>query len=133
EVKGRVSGLDFADPWTSVGLMVRTNLDSGTAFAAVFTTPSVAGTFFEYRTNAGAPSQITGSFPANYPDTWLRLKKTGTGNQFIGYASYDGKTWTQLGSVFFQWPATIFLGFAVSSQNPAQTTLAQFRAFGDVT
>jgi len=133
DVKVRVQRLDFADPWTSAGLMVRTNLDTATAFAGVFCTPSISGTYFQYRTNTGVIPQVTGSFPVNYPYTWLRLAKTGNGSTFVGYASYDGHTWTKLGTIFLNWGPTVFLGFAVSSHDPSQSVVAQFRDFSDAT
>ncbi len=132
DVKVRVQRLDLADPWTTAGLMAREDLSTNSRFAAVFGTPSITGTFFQYRTNAGAPAQIAGSFPVNYPYTWLRLQRLG-GTQFTGYASYDGQTWTQLGTVALQLPATIYLGFAVASHSSSETTVAQFRDFSDAT
>lgn len=131
DVKVRLQRLDFVDPWTVAGLMAREDLSTNSRFASVLGTPSIAGTFFQSRTNAGVPSQISGSFPVNYPYTWLRLQRVG-GTRFTGFASYDGQTWTQLGTATLPLPATIYLGFAVASQNPAQTTVAQFRDFSDV-
>src|SRR4029079_9368989 len=65
------------------------------------------------------------SIPVNYPYTWLRLQRTG--NTFTGFGSVDGKTWIQLGSAAIAAPSQIYVGFAVSSHNPASTALAQFR------
>jgi len=130
DVKVRVQQLDFADAWTVAGLMAREDLGTNSRYAAIFSTPSIAGTFFESRTNLGAAAQRSGNFPVNYPATWLRLQRVG-GTRFNGYASLDGQTWTQLGSVILALPSSIYLGFAVSSHIPSQTVLAQFREFGD--
>src|SRR5207248_3280242 len=73
----------------------------------------------------------TGSFPANYPNTWLRVQRVG--NTFTGFAGYDGQTWTQLGSVVIAMPSQIYLGLAVSSHSASQGTTAQFRDLSDVT
>ena len=88
DLKVRLQRLDFADTWTIAGLMARADLTNTSQFVGVFSTPSINGTFFEYR-SPGAGPQITGSFPANYPYTWLRLQRT-DGVNFTGYASYDG-------------------------------------------
>ncbi len=76
--------------------MARETLAGSSRFAAAMATPAMNGSFFEWRDPAGSASSSSGSFPANYPNTWLRLKRSG--NTFTGYASYDGQTWTQLGS-----------------------------------
>lgn len=131
DVRVRVQRLDYNDPWSSAGLMVRTNLSTNMPFAGVFATPSIVGSFFQYRTNVGAMAETTGTFPGNYPFTWLRLQKT-NGTTFRGFASYDGQTWTQLGSVTLNFPNTIFLGFAVSSHDPLRPVVVQFRDYADV-
>ncbi len=132
DVKVRVQRLDFADMWSMAGLVAREDLSTNGRYAGVFGTPSAAGTFFQYRANVGTGAEATGSFPANYPYTWLRLQRVG-GTRFNGYASLDGQTWTQLGSVVLALPSTIYLGFAVSSHSPSQTVVAQFRDFSDST
>ena len=67
------------------------------------------GSFFEWRDPAGSASSTAGNFPANYPNTWLRLNRVG--NTFTGFASYDGQTWTQLGSDTISMTNQIYLGF----------------------
>jgi hypothetical protein len=130
DVVVRVQRLEFGDLWSLAGLMVREDLGTNSRYAGVFSTPTIAGTFFQYRTNAGSAAQMTGTFPVNYPYTWLRLQRF-NGNRFNGFASLDGQTWTQLGTVYLTLPATVYLGFAVASHNPSQTVGAQFRDFGD--
>lgn len=132
DVKVRVARLDFADTWTTAGLMAREGLGTNSPYAAVLSTPSVGGTFFQFRTNAGVVPQMTGAFPVNYPYTWLRLQRIG-GTRFNGFASYDGEIWTQLGTVTLQVPSRVYLGFTVSSRNPAQTAQAQFMDFQENT
>jgi len=86
------------------------------------------GSFFEWRDPTASTARTSGSFPVNYPMTWLRLKRSG--NVFAGFASYDGLVWNQLGSATISMSNTLYLGFAISSRNAAQTALAQFRDFG---
>ena len=130
DVSTRLAGLGLSDLWAKAGLLARETLDPSSRFAAALASPSMNGAFFEYRDPAYSTSIWTGSFPANYPNTWLRLKRAG--NQFTAFASYDGQTWTQLGSVTITMPSQIYFGLAVSSHNGGQTTLAQFRDLTEV-
>ncbi len=132
DVKVRVARLDFADTWTTAGLMVREDLGTNSRYAAVLSTPSVGGTYFQFRTNSGVAPQTAGSFPVNYPYTWLRLQRIG-GSSFRGFASYDGVIWSQLGQVALPVSSRVYLGFTVSSRNPSQPALAQFMDFQENT
>ena len=125
DVAVRLAGLSPADVWAKAGLMARETLDPGSRFAASLATPSMVGSFFEWRNPANNPASSSGSFPGNYPNTWLRLQRLG--NNFSGFASYDGQTWISLASVSIAMPSQIYVGMAVSSHNPGQPALAQFR------
>ena len=65
--------------------------------------------------------------PANYPSGWLRLQRSG--NRFNGYASYDGRLWTQLGSVTANLTNKLYVGIAVASHNATTTTTASFSGY----
>jgi hypothetical protein len=124
DVSVRVAGLTPSDVWAKVGLMARETLAAGGRFTASIATPAMNGCFFEWRDPAGSASSSSGNFPANYPNTWLRLKRAG--NTFTGFAGYDCQTWAQLGSVSISMSNQVYLGFAVSSHNTNQPTTAQF-------
>jgi hypothetical protein len=104
--------------------MARASLDAGSPFAAALATPGMVGDFFADRTVTNGPAATAGSFPANYPDTWLRLKRVGS--VFTGFGSYDGTNWTALGSATITMPGQIYLGLAVASHATNQLTTAQF-------
>ncbi len=127
----RVADLGLSDIFAKAGLMARETLTNDGRFAASFATPAMNGTFFEWRDPAGSTASKAGDFPANYPNTWLRLQRVG--NTFAGYAGYDGQTWTELGSDTISMSNQVYLGFAVSSDNTNQTTTAQFLDFASVT
>jgi len=131
DVAVRVAGLSLSDIFAKAGLMARETLSLGGRFAASMATPAINGTFFEWRDPAGSTANTAGSFPANYPNTWLRLNRVG--NIFTGFASYDGKTWTQLGSDTISMSNQVYLGFSVSSHSTNLMTTAQFRDFANVT
>ncbi|MDB6034611.1 MAG: putative secreted protein [Verrucomicrobiales bacterium] len=131
DVQLRVASLPLVDTWSRAGLMARESLGTNSVFAAAFATPTMNGEFFQYRGATGAASVNAGNFPANYPNSWLRLKRVG--NVFTGYGSYDGQTWVMLGSTTLSLPSSIYLGLAVSSQNSAQSVGVQLRDFAPVT
>ena len=127
DVKVRLQGLTLSDVWAKAGLMARETLAANSRFASVLATPSLGGSFFEFRNVTGGPAIVAGAAPVNYPDTWLRLQRAGS--IFTGYSSYDGQNWTSLGSTGITLPATIYVGMVVTSHNPNETALAQFRDF----
>ena len=127
----RVAALGLSDVFAKAGLMAREDLTSNGRFAASLATPAMNGTFFEWRDPVGSMASMAGSFPANYPNTWLRLQRVG--NTFTGYAGYDGQTWTVLGSDTISLSNRVYLGFWVSSHGTNQVTAAQFRDMTNVT
>ena len=131
DVAVRVAGLTLSDIFAKAGLMARESLTASSRFAAAFTTPAMNGSFFEWRDPAGNAASTSGNYPANYPNTWLRLNRVG--NTFTGFASYDGQVWTQLGSATISMPGQIYLGFSVSSRSASAVATAQFRDITTVT
>ena len=119
-----LAGLGLSDLWAQAGLMARASLAAGSPFAASLATPGVVGDFFADRTATNAAAVTSGSFPVNYPNTWLRLNRIG--NVFTGFGSYDGINWTQLGAATIAMPAQIYLGLAAASHNTNELTTTQF-------
>lgn len=128
DMRVRVASFDPTDPFAKAALMARETLEAGSRFAAALATPATVGSFFLARTSAGLAATRSGVFPSNYPETWLRLRRIGNG--FTGYASFDGRTWTELGNASLGLPATIYLGLASASRNATTLATAQFRDFG---
>lgn len=131
DYKVRLDSLGLADAWSQAGMMVREDLSSGARFASVLATPSISGAFFESRSQTNGGTVSSGSFPVNYPNTWLRIKRTG--NTFSGFAGFDGQNWTQLGVVNLVFPSTVYFSFVASSHNTNQVSTACFRDFATVT
>ncbi|HEY2951819.1 MAG TPA: lamin tail domain-containing protein [Verrucomicrobiae bacterium] len=130
DLKVRLEGLTLSDVWAKAGLMARETLATNSRYAGTFATPSISGSFFQYRLTTGGGSTNAGSFPVTYPNTWLRLKRAA--NLFTGLASPDGANWVELGNFTIAMPSTVFIGMAVSGRSASQTTTAQFRDFMDV-
>ncbi|MGA2862971.1 MAG: lamin tail domain-containing protein [Verrucomicrobiota bacterium] len=131
DLEVRLASLTPTDVFAKAGLMAREDLTPGARFAAVLATPAMNGSFFAARTSAGGGVTVGGNLPVNYPQTWLRLQRTG--NQFTGYAGLDGQTWQQLGTATIVLTNPVYFGMVVCSHNPSQAALAQFRDLSPVT
>ncbi len=129
DVQVRVAGLTYASAWTRAALMARGGLASNGVFAASVATPGPAGCHFQARIAAGSSATMAGAFPANFPYTWLRLRRIGT--VFDGFASLDGASWEYLGSAALSMPEVVQVGFALTSAKPDRSTTAQFRDFAN--
>jgi len=125
DVHVRVDSLDLADGYSEAGLMARDGVTTNSPFAAVLASASLGGVKFQSRTASNAVAVSAGSMPVNYPYTWLRLQRVG--NVFTGFGSFDGQVWVRLGSATINMGSQVYLGFAVSSHNPASAVLARFR------
>ena len=133
DVRVRVARLSIPDAFVQAGLMARDDLSAGSRFAGIFSSSAQLGAFFESRATASAASATvapTGGYPANYPYMWLRLQRSA--NQFTGFASFDGETWTQLGSVSITMPSVVYFGMAVGPGATNAPATAQFRQIEDV-
>jgi len=121
----RVAAFTPTDPFATAGLMARSSLEPNSAFAAALATPGVVGSFFLTRASTGSEAQRSGTGPVNYPHTWLRLLRSGS--TFRAFIGFDGTTWSELGSASLNLPATLFLGFAAASHDPARVATVEFR------
>jgi len=119
-----LAGLGLSDTWAKAGLMARESQSPAGRFAATLATPAINGCFFEWRDPAGSTAQSAGGFPANYPNTWLRLNRVG--NLFSSFASYDGQTWSLLASQTITLSNQVYLGFVVDSDQSGQPVSGQF-------
>ena len=142
---GRVEGLTSANLYTKAGIMARESLSPGSRhiYFQIFPDNSPrnknnGGFEFQYRQvtdgqmKAIYPTRSEGTpeFPVSFPNTWIRLKRTG--NNFTGYTGTDGKNWKEYTTFTLDLPAKIYLGAAVTSHNTAAITTAKFRNAGYV-
>ena len=124
DYRARVDSLTAVSPWSMAGLMVRSNLSGGAAhgYALVF---AGGGSGFLTRPSAGGPSAYTPG-PTVHAPRWLRLVRTGA--LLTAYTSADGASWTTIGSDAIALGASVYVGFAVTSLEPAVRTTARFSA-----
>lgn len=127
DVRVRVASLGLADLWSQAGLMARNGTGPGDLLAAAVATPGTAGCFFMARTSINSAPDLSGSYPVNFPHTWLRLRREG--NVFTGFASLDGTAWTLLSSATVAMSGAVQVGVFTSSGTSGETTAA-FSEYG---
>jgi regulation of enolase protein 1 (concanavalin A-like superfamily) len=140
DLVARIESLSAPHLYTKAGIMAREELtdNSRHIFFQVFPdnkprNKNNGGFEFQYRSvkagdmKAIYPASATGSpeFPANYPNTWIRLKRSG--NEFTGYCSNDGKTWKVYTTYTLALSAKVYLGLAVTSHNVKEAAKAVFK------
>lgn len=106
-------------PWTKAGVIIKENLEPGSAYAAVMLTGS-HGVRMQYNyveDIAGSPGGVSADSPR-----WLRLIRSG--DSLTGYESTDGAQWTAVGTAQLAGlPSTIEIGFFVTS--PCDLTVSE--------
>ncbi|MEI7422153.1 MAG: hypothetical protein WCK18_08665 [Prolixibacteraceae bacterium] len=140
DLVARIESLSAPHLYTKAGIMAREELtdNSRHIFFQVFPdnkprNKNNGGFEFQYRSvkagdmKAIYPASATGSpeFPANYPNTWIRLKRSG--NEFTGYCSNDGKTWKVYTTYTLALTGKVYLGLAVTSHNVKEAAKAVFK------
>jgi hypothetical protein len=141
----RIESLEAANLYSKAGIMAREDLtaDCRHIYFQVFSDNNPrnnnnGGYEFQYRQlKSGEMKAIypkdskgTPEFPVSYPNTWLRLQRTG--NNFIGYFSTDGKTWKEYTTYTLELPAKLYLGIAVTSHNTFHAATAKFRNIAEL-
>jgi len=101
--------------WAKGGVMIRQSLDAGSNHTFMpITAGGGNGASFQGRSEADASSWNNDSGEAVAPPYWVKLERVG--NDFSGFISPDGVTWTQLGgveTVVMEDP--VLIGLAVTS------------------
>ncbi len=140
DLVARIESLSAPHLYTKAGLMAREQLSDNCRhiFFQVFPSNSArnknnGGYEFQYRMEQGGqmkaiyPAKSDGApeFPVNYPNTWIRLKRSG--NEFTGFYSADGKSWKVYTTFTLELSKKVYLGLAVTSHNTKETAIAVFR------
>jgi regulation of enolase protein 1 (concanavalin A-like superfamily) len=123
----RLNDLRAVNAWTKGGVMFRESLAPGSKHAFAFSSQSFAfgsnskGLAEQYRASTNGPSASGGSDPGQLPifdqskPLWIRL--TRAGNVFTSSVSYDGVTFTPLGTATVVMPANILVGLALTAHD----------------
>ncbi|HTJ79866.1 MAG TPA: hypothetical protein VL357_12795, partial [Rariglobus sp.] len=107
----RVTSQQNTNSWAKAGVMIRESTAAGAMNAAVLVTNGAVN--FQWRNATGGSSQSAGGGGSTFP-VWVKL--TRTGDSFSAYKSYDGSTWTQIGTAqTVSMASSATLGLAVTS------------------
>ena len=121
QIIARVVSVENTDAWAKAGVMIRESLASGARNAAMIVSPG-NGLAFQRRVKVGATKRTSGgNFSAPY---WVSVVRSG--NNFAGYRSQDGVTWTLVGSVSITMPSTAYIGLAVTSRDNSTLNTSTF-------
>lgn len=122
-ITARVVSQTDTHSYARAGVMIRDGLGAGAKFADMVLTPS-QGSYMQSRTTTGGTvaSGSGGSVAVQY---WVRVSRVG--NDFKGYQSSNGTTWTQVSTTkVISMPATVNVGLAVCSFNNGTLGTATF-------
>ena len=132
----RLNDLRAADPWSKAGVMFRESLAPGSKHAFAFSSQSFEfgavsnGLAEQFRPATNGPSASGGSDPGQPPifdqakPLWIRL--TRAGNVFTSSVSYDGVTFTSLGTATVAMPDSILVGLAVTSHDISKAAEGEY-------
>ena len=117
-VSVKIESLDYADPWTKAGLMIRDSLDVGAKNFAVLLSGQ-NGDMVQYREVDNADTHSMGHEWTNSIEPrpiWIRIKKQGI--TFTAFTSDDGTTWSQGNeAVDILTSGDIYVGLALSAHS----------------
>jgi hypothetical protein len=111
-IVARVVSVGNTHPWAKTGVMIRETLDPSSRNALMALTPGNGLDFQKRLTSGGGTSR---SATAGVAPRWVKLVRSG--NNFTGYQSSDGTTWTQVGTTTITMTSSVYAGLAVSSHD----------------
>jgi uncharacterized repeat protein (TIGR03806 family) len=126
EMVAHVASIQYTDPWTKAGVMLREDFSPGAKYALMAVTGN-GGSTFQWRPEPGKPGHNTDGPSLNIP-RWVKLVRKGS--TFTGYISLDGGDWRQVDSLTFPMNKTIYVGLGLSGHN---NTLLNSTLFDNVT
>jgi fibronectin type 3 domain-containing protein/regulation of enolase protein 1 (concanavalin A-like superfamily) len=127
DVKVQVLSLTVAGNYSTAGIMARSTLT--TTSPDVYMSASPINYRFKWRTSVATVNNVATGGAVTFPNAWVRLVRVG--NQFTGYSSTNGVTWTLVSTINLALPTTLDLGLAVASNINTATTTTQLRGYGN--
>jgi glucose/arabinose dehydrogenase/regulation of enolase protein 1 (concanavalin A-like superfamily) len=111
---GRVASIQNVNAWSKAGVMMRAGTGAGAANVFMLTSPTPANGYRLQVRSASAGTTTTTKGGAGTTPTWFKIVRSG--NNFSGFYSANGTSWTALGPATpVTMPTTIQIGLAVSS------------------
>jgi len=120
-----VNSQTSTNPGVSSGVMIRSDLTAGSAFAAVVATSSNS-VCFQWRQSGGAARQTIYADGIVSTPIWVRLARLG--NTVSGWFSYDGIFWVEVGAgQTVALGATAQIGLAVATTNNSDLNIGTLK------
>jgi regulation of enolase protein 1 (concanavalin A-like superfamily) len=122
EIIARLATFYGPDPWAKTGVMIRQSLDRGAPHGLMVETAQ-NGFAFQRRLAPGGTTYTSQGALFQGP-AWLRLVREG--NLLTAYSSYNGTTWTVVGTDTVAMSGTIYVGLAIASHSSTSVANATF-------
>jgi regulation of enolase protein 1 (concanavalin A-like superfamily) len=122
-----VSLTDVVANWAKAGIMIRESLNANSTFAFGNYTTNVSRSVNSWTllhrdtTGSGASQTVWGSATPPY---WLRVIRSG--DNFYGYVSSNGSTWSFIDMVTIPMSSEVYIGMAVTSHQAGSLSTATF-------
>lgn len=119
------SGTGAINLSAKAGVMIRESIAANAKFVDVVMTPTTNGACMQNRATTGASAVQSAQVSTARLPEWVKLVRAG--NNFTGYCSVDGVTWTQMGAVVsVPMNQAVYVGFAVTAHNNNQAVTGVF-------
>jgi len=115
EFKVRIADIGKGTPNPKTGIMLRETLEGSSKNASVLLARNEGLQFFN-RSSTGGPTDKSKNNSIKAAPYWIKLVRSG--DNFSGFMSSDGTSWTQVGTTAnISMPAKIYAGLAVTAGN----------------
>jgi len=118
DLRVRVNSMTLSASWAKAGVMIRETLTAGSTHA--YSALSGDQGFVFHRRPAANSTTVSTPGSMRVAPGWVRLTRSGT--LFTAYESIDGQTWSPIASDSIPMADTVYVGIAVTSQNPTTAT-----------
>ncbi|MEF2246176.1 glycoside hydrolase family 10 protein [Paenibacillus sp. IITD108] len=120
-IVAKVNAMSNMNSWAKAGVMIRDTLNPSAKHADMLMTPSNGATFQYRAATGGSMTDVLAS--ASVP-RWVKLERAG--NQFIGYISSNGTSWSEVSRKTIAMNSSVYVGIALSNPGSSSSNKAMF-------
>jgi regulation of enolase protein 1 (concanavalin A-like superfamily) len=122
QIVAQVASIENVHAWTKAGLMIREHTGASSRHVSLFASAS-RGVAFQRRLSEAGTSVHTDT-GVGFPPIWLKLVRSG--NTIYAYRSPNGIGWYLAATQTIALPASVKVGFAVTSHDNSRLATATF-------